>query len=239
MITKSSQKTPHLKMVVYGEPGVGKTVFCSTAPDLLFLDVEAGLMSVSDKEIDVCKVKNYSDIQETFKTLHETKHPYKTVALDSLTEIQKTIMDDLVKSFPEVKRAYGGQYSSQSDWGANIDITRRMLRAFRDLEMNVIFVCLSQQAKDEVTGEITVKPAMSGKTMAEELCAIVDVVGYLYVTQEKQDEKIVLKRKMLVQPSGKYMAKDRSDKLPRTLENPTVPMIQNYIFNSTKKGGAK
>jgi hypothetical protein len=76
-------------MLIYGSSGVGKTVFGSTADKVLFLDAEAGMMSVKDKKIDRVKIKTFQDVIDSYNFLKSGQHEYKTVVIDSLTEIQK------------------------------------------------------------------------------------------------------------------------------------------------------
>lgn len=220
-------------MIVYGDSGVGKTVFSSTAPTPLFADVEGGLLSVQQKKIDFVRVDNYDTIVELYDYLYEKKHNYETLVIDSLTELQKITMDSIIEKFPDVKRPYGDS-ASQGDWGRNIEVLRRVLRAFRDLDLHIIFTCLSAQVKDEIDGSIFVKPALAGKTFADEVCAYVDIVGYLFVQKKgKEDGEII--RKLLVQSQGKYIAKDRSGKLGKIIENPDFTKILKLINEKGEK----
>jgi len=227
----------HLKILIHGHPGVGKTVLASTAKDALLLDVEGGTLSILDKiekkQITVEKINEFEDLEKIYTELKSGKYKdKKTIILDSLTEIQKKLMDKIVKDHPEIKRAYGDGLAL-SDWGYNIERMRRFVRTYRDLPMDVIFICLSQIVKDENTGATTLMPSLSGK-LASDICGYVDIVGYLYAKENKEEE---VERHLLFQPISKFFAKDRSGKLGISMENPSIIKIREKIFdkNEVKK----
>ena len=73
------ERTPFANVLVYGESGVGKTVFASTAPrPILWLDSEGGTASISDKKgIDVARVTGLETYQEALLTLKLTPEHIK------------------------------------------------------------------------------------------------------------------------------------------------------------------
>ena len=174
----------YAKVVVYGPPGAGKTTFGATFPDALILSAESGLLSVRDQDIDVWEVGTWEDIEEAFRYLKTGNHSYKSVILDSLTESQKKLNEHIIRKFPAKKRDYE-DLMSMSDWGYSIDRLRKMCRAFRDLPMNVVFIALSQEVMMEE--ELMVKPALSGKTLSDELAGWVDAV--IYCPGPQKDEE--------------------------------------------------
>jgi hypothetical protein len=88
---------------------------------------------------------------------------------------------------------------------------------------------LAQEIKDERDGSITVKPSLPGK-LADEVCGMLDIVGYLGLLEETVNGQRVASRQMLVQPMSKYIAKDRSDKLGQTIKNPTVGLVLDKVL---------
>lgn len=165
----------YAKVVLYGPPGSGKTTMGATFPNVLFLSAESGLLSIRDKAIDVWTINEWEDAEEAFAFLRKGDHPYKSVVIDSLTEVQKKLHEHIVRKFPGKRRDYE-DLMSQSDWGYAIDRMRKMCRAFRDLPMNVVFIALDQTETTEE--ESTTKPALSGKTLSTELLGWVDAAIY-------------------------------------------------------------
>jgi hypothetical protein len=174
----------YAKVVLYGPPGSGKTTAAATWPKPLFLSAESGLLSIRDKAIDVWTIDKWEDLEGAFAYLKHEKHEYLSVVIDSLTEVQKKLNEYIVRAFPNVKRGYT-DLVSESDWGANIDKMRKLCRAFRDLPMNVVFITLNQDK--EIDGENVTRPALSGKTLPDELCGWVDTV--IYCPGPQKDEE--------------------------------------------------
>ena len=222
-----------IKMLVYGDPGVGKTVFSCSGDKTIFIDVEGGALSVQSriksKKVVKKKFETFDEIEDFIRSLQEKgSGKADTLVIDSITELQKKLMDYIVESHPEVKRPYGDGLTV-GDWGYNTERMRRFTRMARDLDMNVIFTALAMDEKNEVTGAVKTMPKMSSK-LAADVCGYVDIVGYLYVDNVQTDEDTEAVRRMLVQPVGSYYAKDRSSVLGTVIDNPTFPDIYNMIF---------
>lgn len=222
-----------VKMLVYGDPGVGKTVFSCSGDRTIFIDVEGGSLSIQkrikDKKVARKRFDTFDEIEEFVRGLREKGSKADTLVIDSITELQKKLMDSIVAQHPEVKRPYGDGLTV-GDWGYNTERMRRFIRMARDLDMNVIFTALAMDEKNEMTGAVKTLPKMSSKLSAD-VCGYVDIVGYLYVDNATdEDGESVPVRRMLVQPVGMYYAKDRSGALGNVIDNPTFPGIYNTIF---------
>jgi len=228
-----SEKLNFINMLVYGTPGAGKTVLAGSAdavPEMrpvLFIDVEGGTFSLRERspEVDVVRVTSWMDLQKIYDELYLMKHGYRTVVLDSLTEIQKfsmmNIMTDLVQEYPD----RDADIPSIREWGKNIEQVRKFVRAYRDLPMHTIFTALSSSDKNAKTGMMLHKPALSGK-LAMEVGGFVDVLVYMY-TKAMDGE---IRRLMLTANTDEYVAKDRSDSLPGVLESPDMATMYKYMF---------
>jgi len=231
-ITKAKDiKMPPLNVLIYGDAGVGKTYLLATAPGpVLVLDVEGGTLTLMGKDVDIVKVDSPEDIRCAYKEL-KNGAGYKTVCLDSITEMYKCFMDEIIRRNPNIARAYGDQ-PSLSDYGRASELMRRTIRNFRDLPVNLIMTALVQDLKDEKDGSITRLPSLPGK-LAYEVAGYMDIVGYVYANQDKETGEIM--RGVLVQPKGTIIAKDRSGKLGVTVE----PDISKWLKKINGKGGGK
>jgi len=136
----------------------------------------------------VWTIGTWEDLEEAFIYLRKGDHPYKSVVIDSLTEAQKKLHEHIVRKFPGKRRDYD-DLMSQSDWGYAIDRLRKMCRAFRDLPLNVVFIALAQTTEAEE--EPVTKPALSGKTLSEELLGWVDAAIYCPGPQKDEDGNLV------------------------------------------------
>lgn len=167
---------------------------------------------------------------------------YRTVAVDSLTEIQqydmREIMQQVVKDDPE----RDPDVPSVREWGKTQTHIKELVRALRAMPFHKIFAALDVEKQDEKTKEVQVLPDLPGK-LAKQMPGLVDIVGYYYsyVATEGEGENAqeVTHRVLLTQNSGKYQAKDRTDALGRFVMDPTIPMIFNKIreYNKAKLAG--
>lgn len=220
-----------LKMLVYGDPGVGKTVFAAGADKAVLFDVEGGALSIqqriNSKKVIHKRIETFQELEDAVITLREKqgqKGGPETIIIDSITEVQKKLMDHIVSANPELKRPYGDGLTL-SDWGYNTERMRRFIRMVRDLDYNIVLTALAMGVKDEATGAISTMPSLSQK-LAADVCGYMDIVGYLYVDEE--DGQTV--RRMLTQPKGHYYAKDRSGQLDTIITNPTYNAVHSAVF---------
>ena len=241
-VTPAALQDFTLNLLIYGRSGVGKTRLAASAsvvPELapvLLIDIEGGTFSIRDvyPDVDVLRVSTWTDMQAAYDELYEGKHKYKTVVLDSLTEIQKfsmlNIMEDLVKDPRNADR--DPDIPSIREWGKNIEQIRKMVRAFRDLPMTAIFTALVNEDKNSKTGALERKPSLSGK-LAGEVAGFLDIVAYYYVkpvaisgTSPPEYEQ---QRLLLTMQTEDVIAKDRSDRLPSVIKAPTMQDILTFI----------
>jgi hypothetical protein len=170
-------------------------------------------------------VKDMHEMQRVYDALRRGKTEYKTVIIDSLTEVQKFSMNRIMLQVVEEDEDRDPDVPSLREWGKNLEQTRRFVRGFRDLPINTIFTALAVQDKDQKTGKTMTKPGLTGKA-SNEVAAFLDIVVYMY-TKEVDEE---LTRLLLTQGTDKIIAKDRTGKLPTLLQNPTMKDIYDLAF---------
>lgn len=240
-----------LKMLIYGSNGVGKTTLAETANDCpvtskaLFVNIEGGVLSVIHKKPDVVDLKNFDQLEEIFWFLAKSKHTYRTVIIDSLSELQLFNLDKIVAEQLNKPSSKGAKRDSlddvwKEDYGKSTQELRRVTRQFRDLPMHVVFTCLDSFSMDS-EGEEKVFPALTPK-LRNSVMGYMDVVGYMYNQRSKDEngkEQIV--RKMLCQNYGKWSAKDRSPggRLGLVLNDPTISVIMEKIVGKEVKTNDK
>lgn len=230
-----------LNLLIYGEPGAGKTYLCGTAQDhpdtkpILIIDVEGGTITLRRKrDVDVKQVRTMKDIEDIHSSLRkDIDQYYKTVIIDSLTELQKldmrTVQQEEYNRQPEKTDIY---VPSQRAWGKSGERVRMIVRAFRDLPCNTIVTCLMAYEKDEKTNITTYFPSVPGK-LRSELPGFFDVVGYLRAVEERgENNETVIRRVLQTAKTSRVIAKDRTGALPDVLNDPTIPLIWDLIKDS-------
>lgn len=163
-----------LKAVVYGPSGVGKTVFGSTAPDPIFASAENGLLSIADKAPAFVEIRSLQDLREMLRYLQTEKHPYKTVVIDSITEVNEVIKEGIRKTT--------GRAMQQADWGKLSEDIIAVIRSLVALPMHVVIIAQEHMEKDDqVVTQIV--PDLNGKA-AVKICYMMDIVAYLSIDKD-------------------------------------------------------
>ena len=134
-----------LTIMVYGESKVGKSTFAVTAPyPRLMLDVEGGHRflpinvkywdpireepPVADGTWDTCvvMVRDYDTVLKAFQWLQLGKHQFKSLIIDSISELQVKCMDNIA----------GKNQMQMQQWGELLRHMGALLRDLRDLTMH-------------------------------------------------------------------------------------------------------
>ncbi|BCV23331.1 ATP-binding protein [Gelria sp. Kuro-4] len=228
-IKKVSARKMYVKGLIYGEPGAGKTYLACTAPKPLVLLTEP---AVSDSTMlavkrdlgvdpDVWEILEWNDLEEAFEYLQSAQHPYETVVIDSLTDLYRRVMRLTINNAVEKRPQHDPDVPEKGDWFRVQERVRYIARMFRDLPMHVIFTALVMDIRNEVRRVPLVQP----KSLAQELPAYCNLVGYLGV-QEINGEYV---RKLLVEPTDVYAAKNPGGALPPIVENPNLRAIFDQI----------
>ena len=216
--------------------------------DVIVLDAEAGSLTLADRDnVDVVRIKDFSqfarvydflrlhqkyvqegndaklkELQKRFAPGIKKLRKYKTVVIDSITEVQKFCMYKLLGTeIGEVQLDVEPNSPDWGVWGKATEMMRRLIRTFRDLDMHVIFVAAEQEKEDELK-RTRYLPALPGK-LAKEAQGFVDVVGYLRVLQIGADQHRAYLRRLYLLPTEKFDAKDRYHSTGVAyIDNPTI-----------------
>lgn len=231
-VTTAQARLDSLNMLIYGDSSVGKTWLAGSASEVasmapvLFIDVEGGSLTLGSAfpSVDIVRITEWKELDDIYGELYSMKHQYKTVVIDSLTELQyfnmERIMAELVKKGRSSGKDVDPDVPDQREWGISRSQIRRVVTAFRDLPMHTIFTALAKVEKSKRTGLETTLPSLPGK-LANEIPALVDMVLYMYVKLVNDTTN----RLLLTSRTEKEIAKDRSGSLPRVIPEPTMKMI--------------
>jgi hypothetical protein len=152
----------------------------------------------------------------------ETPRQYRTVIIDSLTELEAYCMNQLLGITDTTRLDEDPQSAEWAEYKKNHTMMQRVVRAFRDLPMHVIFTASEQYQQDE-NKKYKFSPDLTGK-LSKKIQGFMDMVGYLAIG--KDGEATI--RRLYVSPSpvGKYDAKHRYQAFTKDFFlNPTIMKI--------------
>ena len=221
------------KILIMGGSGAGKTYFLASGNTkktlIISVKTEAGLMTLHDLEIDYVEIESFKDIQEIYNYLKSPENKYETVGLDSLTQLQECLIKNDLKGMTGFEK-----------WAQVKELTFEIVQRFKSLPLNAIFICESDEDKDDKTGEIKVYPRLVGKSK-QTIAHWFDEVYYFKRIEEIDNEgnKSIIYT-ALTQSGDKYPCKSRIGTLPRVIVNPELDKIINQLKRKpTPKGGTK
>jgi hypothetical protein len=223
----------NFNLLVYGDPGVGKTILAGSSIDvpemspIIFLDCEGGTLSLRRRHANVEKVriKHFGDLSKAYNALRKNDAGYKTVVLDSITELQKFGMYEIMARAVKEDSDRDPDLPGIGEWGKNTEQMRKVIRAFRDLPMNTIFTALARSERTP-KGRQIIKPSLSAK-LSDEVAGFLDIVVYMYRKQTEDDNMV---RRLLTVATDEITAKDRTDRLPPYLDNPTMEVLYDLTM---------
>lgn len=244
---KPAELTSHINMMVYGEPGIGKTLLCGSAVEVeclrpvLVINIEDGAKTLkgrygSSNDIEIVTPRTFGQVQRIFDELQQKRGAgFKTCIIDNATEAQKVGIEYIFESEDNKEGKDFTDFLSATfanqGWNRSSEQMRKMIRYFRTLPMHKLFVAwrkdYSKDPKTEHWG-----PAFSN-TLGREVPGLFDSVFYYYykmVTEtDPKTKKTAQSRKRVLLTEGQtnIVAKDRDDgnTLPTTIIEPTMEKL--------------
>lgn len=149
------------KVLVFGKPGVGKTWTSIDFPSVYYIDTEGGanLSHYTDKLKKAGGAYfgpeqgslDFDTVIEEVVTLATVSHGYRTLVIDSYSKLFNTCIDATAERMKrEGKKVEFGVEKKEA-----ISHTRRLIRWFDKLDMNVILICHEKDKwqNGEVSGQ--------------------------------------------------------------------------------------
>jgi hypothetical protein len=224
-----------LTALIHSESGVGKSQLLDTIPGpRLILDSEGGseytpswpkqvwdptyappgmqgCMPGQEQCAETVRVivQDWNTWQRAMQWVISGNHPFLSMGVDSITEIQKRCRDNI----------RGPEQMQLQHWGELLILMETAVRNLRDVAkspynrlQNVVILALTDQVKERG------RPLIQG-ALQMALPGFVDVIGYMLT--QPYPEGAGLYRLMTIQPYGQFVAKDRTDILTQSF-GPTI-----------------
>lgn len=208
LIRKPAQLTvqPCIKVLDYGQPGIGKTTLALSAPSPLLLDFDRGVHRVSPKhQVDTLQVTCWEDVQSV---LSEDLSAYKTLVIDTAGKMLDYMASFIIKNDPKLAKKDGSL--SLQGYGSRKVMFTTFLHSVELLGKHLVFVAHDKEEKD---GDSRfVRPEIGGSS-GNDLIREIDLVGYMEASGKK--------RTISFDPCEKFYGKNTCN-LPTLIELPDV-----------------
>lgn len=214
----------HLKLLIYGKPGTGKSVLAGSSPKALLLlndDDEATSAAMHGSTADRWVVRDYSDLTEAYEYLaHGGINDYEWLWLDNATLFQEQGMDQIMLDLVTEKPHRSQWVPDKAEYLENQNRLGTFVRQFKNLPVNFGMTAHVMRSEDD-DGKVEYQPLFQGGqgALSQKFCGYMGLVGYM--TARKKDG--VQERVLVTDKRGKFYAKDRYSAFNGQVINPTIP----------------
>ena len=225
---KAIKKAP-IKIMLYGDSGVGKTTLAVTAPKpLVLLTEKNGVPSIYASNPEACivycsTIQDVTNVVAGIMNGDKELSQFETLVIDSLSETQRMIQDDVLK---KARR----DAMQLQDYGKLADGTRGLIRVLRDLPIHVVCTALNDVDSEEATGQRHYQPIFIGRKTGKEIAQWFTCIGYMYRRDIKEGDEKVAQRNIMFDGTNTVLCKTAPN-LEGVIKNPNL----TQIFNQSQK----
>lgn len=240
-IVPVAETAAYLNWLLYGDPGVGKSVLaCSAANEVPTLVVKSrsdNLQSVRNQgygEAKVWEVENWNDMDEVETYLKYDDHGFGIVSLDTITLFQELGLENIMQELIDQGKNHRKLYlPDKGEYGQNMNRLSMWVRNVKALPFHFIVVAHAFVWQEDQQDEERRWPLIQGKGMPSKISGYMNLVTYM--TAGTNDDGIYV-RKIHARKEEDFFAKDGWDAFPKGFMNdPTLPKLLSIIEGKTPK----
>lgn len=166
---KPNSRKKGIKFLVYGESGVGKTMFALSFPKSVVIDSEDGYSFYEGTEagnnlLGILDSQSFYDVEDAIEEVIKHSEDYETFVIDSETKIYENLQETLL-TIDEKRARQKGQDEldaniSMRSWGKIRQIARKLQNAKIRLAtkgINVVSVAQSKEVMEDIGGGKRIK----------------------------------------------------------------------------------
>ncbi len=216
-------------MCILGVPKVGKTTFAASVydvpglrkagKDVLIIAAEKGTTSIARHypNVKVVFVPNHGAFQQVVSELLTKPHNFGALVFDTLDRIQENAVDYFLQV---------GAANTQAAWGDVKKWTIKLVQSIHESPMLGIFLVHTKEEKDERSGKWKTDYALQGSAK-DKIGQEFDLIGHMTIRTDSEGKPV---RALQVGPTEGGITGSRYEReLPNVIDNPTLPMIFEYI----------
>lgn len=213
---KSTRSARPLRVVVYGNPGVGKSTFAAQAPSPIFLLGEDGASHLDVPALP--RPETWADVIDQIDLLHKEKHSFETLVIDTLDGLEPLCWAHVCKAGGKrdiEEFGFGKGYVAAVDAWRTFLVRLERLQAKTNMNLVLVAHAIARDHKDPQHDAFKHWELKLHNKSADEIVQWTD--GVLFATHEiltrrdgqKTKATATGERILCTSPSAAYIAKNR------------------------------
>ena len=196
-----------LSMLIYGQPGMGKTTLALSSPHPLLLDFDGGVHRVNAAHrVDTVQITRWEEVNEVLSSPEVAD--YKTIVIDTAGKMLSFMDTNIMQQYPKLRKNDGTL--SLQGYGVRKNMFIYFVKRVTMMGKCVVFVAHEREEKVGETKQIRLE---IGGSSAGDLIKELDLVGYMEMSDKK--------RTISFNPQEKFYAKNTCNLKP-LMEIPTI-----------------
>lgn len=198
-----------LSVLIYGQPGIGKTTLGVSAPDAVLFDYDGGVQRINGAhQVATLQPTSWEDTNAALQEIANEMPEVQTIVIDTVGKMLDYMSAYIIRT--DSKMAMRDGSLSLKGYGVRKTMFVNFIKQLALMGKNVIFIA---HEREERRGEETFKRPEIGGSSANDLIKDLDLVGYMYATGKE--------RVITFDPAEYYYAKNTCN-LPAAIKLPVV-----------------
>ena len=198
-----------ITMLIYGQPGVGKTTLAVSAPNAVLFDYDGGVQRINGAHQTLTvQIRSWEDTGAALDEIAAQYPETQTIVIDTVGKMLDYMGEYIMRTNSRMKKSDGTL--SLQGYGLRKSMFIDFIKKTSVLGKNIIFVA---HEKEEKRGDDTVKRPDIGGSSANDLVKELDLVGYMQMLGKD--------RTIAFNPTEAYYAKNTCN-LPAVTKIPVV-----------------
>jgi AAA domain-containing protein len=235
-ITMDEQK---MRLLCYGEPGVGKTTLALSFPRPFVINTDDGLISGAIQGLGGIEYapEGWREFEAIYWWAKAHSDAFDTVVIDSITTVQRLLMDELVEATYDKKGANSPVMEFVPEQATYLATQRQIGRILNDFRMLGKHMVVTAGVREKM-GK---KSADVSPGIFSVLSHWSSVIGqYVVVTKDAEGKTYdPPMRALLTAPSSDREAKSRFQSLTPYVANPTFDKVWTAVLGEYSEAAAR